>query len=191
MGKVLLFQCMNIIISFFLYSALSLTNFVDDKHAALPLQVENPSSKIEHINIYDEIGTQYDIKSFEGQIVILYFWASWCQKCQDDLQYLDKLKSDLLYENINDVEILPISIDFKQGAFLRKLYQTLKIQNLGVFVDTGKKITQLFDIQNVPYTVILNKNLQSILQTNKNIKWHTDEVKAQIIALRGGAIQKY
>ncbi|MDJ1305693.1 MAG: TlpA family protein disulfide reductase [Candidatus Midichloria sp.] len=147
--------------------------------------------KIPKINFVDEVENNYDIKDFEGQIVILYFWASWCVECINELKRLDTLKSKLLYENVADIEIIPISIDFKQPEFLYSIYKNTSIANLGLFIDQNKKVMKTLEISGAPYTIILDKNLMEIMRTNQHIKWDKANIIDQLIKLRGGPVKKY
>ncbi|MDJ1256957.1 MAG: TlpA family protein disulfide reductase [Candidatus Midichloria mitochondrii] len=147
--------------------------------------------KIPKINFVDEVENNYDIKDFEGQIVILYSWASWCVECINELKRLDTLKSKLLYENVADIEIIPISIDFKQPEFLHSVYKNTGIANLGLFIDQNKKVMKTLEISGAPYTIILDKNLMEIMRTNQHIKWDKANIIDQLIKLRGGPVKKY
>ena len=155
------------------------------------LSFTTPVRKIPKISFVDEVKNNYNIKDFEGQIVILYFWASWCIECINELKSLDILKSKLLYENIADIEIIPISIDFKQPEFLYSIYKGAKIENLGLFLDKNKKIMKTVGIGSVPHTIILDKDLREILRTNQSIKWDAKITIDQLIRLRGGPVKKY
>ena len=155
------------------------------------LSFNKPIKKIPKISFIDEVENNYNIKDFEGQIVILYFWASWCIECINELKRLDILKSKLLYENITDVEIIPISIDFKQPEFLYSIYKDAKVKNLGLFIDRNKRIIKTIGVSGVPFTIILDKDLREIMRTNKGIKWANQAVIDQLIRLRGGPVKKY
>ena len=138
--------------------------------------------KIPALEITDEDGNSYNMKQFEGQVVILYFWASWCIECVDEVVQLNKLKQKLIYENINNVEIIPISIDFKNTKALTKIYHDSNINNIGLFLDTNKSVMRGLSVSNVPTSIILSPKLEEIGRHNYNIKWSSKENVSSIIA---------
>jgi len=131
--------------------------------------------KVESFNITDERNTVYNIKNFEDQLVILYFWASWCLECVDELKQLNQLKEKLLYHNIRNIEIIPISTDFKDASFIEDLYIDNNINNLGLFFDYKKEATRILNIKTIPTSVILNKELVEIARCNKTRQWTSKE----------------
>lgn len=148
-------------------------------------------TRISEINFLDEVNNVYNIKSFEGQVVIFYFWASWCLECIKDIQKLDSLKAKLLYHNINDVEIIPISSDFKRVDHLISIYKEIKIKNLGLFFDHNKAIAKLLRIENLPRAIILSKNLIKVCEFSNKINWDHEDIVDKIIMLRGGPVRNY
>jgi len=179
-----------IVFAFFI----SITYIVNDVKAKLiesDLIFDKPVKKLPNIVFVDEVENKYAIKDFEGQIIILYFWASWCVDCVSELQSLDALKSKLIYENILDVEIIPISIDFKSIDFIYGIYKEMDIKNLGLFLDQNKKIMKAIGVRGVPCTIVLDKDLMQIMKVSKNIKWDSANIIEQIIKLRGGPVKKY
>ena len=40
----------------------------------------------------DQRDQKIDIKEFRGQLVLLNFWATWCEPCKDEMPSLDKLQ---------------------------------------------------------------------------------------------------
>ena len=94
----------------------------------------------------------------------------------------NKLKQKLIYENINNVEIIPISIDFKNTKALTKIYHDSNINNIGLFLDTNKSVMRGLSVSNVPTSIILSPKLEEIGRHNYNIKWSAKENVNSIIA---------
>ena len=45
--------------------------------------------------------------NYDGKLVIMNFWATWCEPCKEEMPSLDKLSID---KNFKNLEILPINI---------------------------------------------------------------------------------
>ena len=56
-------------------------------------------------------GETVTLSAFKGKVVLLDFWASWCEPCKQELPLLDKLAPRLKEQGI---EILTVNIDDHQ-----------------------------------------------------------------------------
>ena len=59
----------------------------------------------------DGSGGSIDLASYEGQVVLLDFWATWCPPCRVELPALNKL-----YEELKDEGFVLIGMTVDQGS---------------------------------------------------------------------------
>ena len=70
---------------------------------------------------YDNIdGQSYSPKDFEGEYVLLYFWASWCANCAYQKPYMKDIYETYREEGF---EIIAISIDEEKEAWEQAIHQ--------------------------------------------------------------------
>jgi thiol-disulfide isomerase/thioredoxin len=116
-------------------------------------KVKVPNTKLTLIN-----NQKIKIYDFQGKVLLINFWASWCPPCLKEFE----LFSQLLKKHPKKYAIIAISQDHdlkKMDKFIkifRKKYPWSKIY----FVhDPKKKISQeIFNIFKIPETIILDKN---------------------------------
>jgi thiol-disulfide isomerase/thioredoxin len=71
--------------------------------------IANESSatfKIKTVN--DKI---FDLKDYKGKIIIINFWAKWCQNCMNEMPILNEIYRRY---NIQGVEIIGVNLDHKK-----------------------------------------------------------------------------
>jgi len=136
------------------------------------------------VDFFDKEGGKYILFDFRGKLLLIYFWASWCNTCTEDLKILDYLKKELKFREIVDIEILPISIDFKKVDAIKTIYVTKKITNLELYLDPRKELMNAFQIKNVPNIVIIDKKGYVILQTNLIVNWRSDYFIQKLLEIR-------
>lgn len=139
-------------------------------------------------NSEDPDNREYTIRHFHNKILVIYFWASWCLECLDSLENLDNLKKRLVLNKINNIEILPISIDFKNSSYVKLLYKKHKIENLFLFFDRNRSMMSAFNINTPPTTFIVDIDGKIIYRFNNNINWNNKVFYNALIKISRGEI---
>lgn len=87
-----------------------------------------------------------------GNGAILFFWATWCPHCREQLGHLEKLSSDFEQKGI---KVLLVDVGEGPGqvqAFIEKN----KISFL-VFLDQESKVSDQYELVGVPTFFLINK----------------------------------
>ena len=92
---------------------------------------------------------------YEGKLLLVNFWATWCEPCKEEMPSLDKLVVD---KNFKNLEILPINIGQEKIEKIEEFYSKTKIKNLGIFYDTDVRLAKKFLLRGLPTTLIINKD---------------------------------
>jgi peroxiredoxin len=100
----------------------------------------------ENVSLKDELG--------KGPI-LLSFWATWCKPCVEEL-----IKYKDLYEQYKDkgLKIFAISTDDERTVAKVKPFVKSKKYPFIVLLDTNSEVARKYYAQNVPYSVLLDKN---------------------------------
>lgn len=100
-------------------------------------------------------GTLQSLKQYQGKIVVLHFWATWCPYCRGEIPKLVKIHREMADQG---VAVLTISIDDD----LNKLSDFVKRAKLPypVIVDrtTRPLISERYAIPGIPVTFILARD---------------------------------
>ena len=103
-------------------------------------------------NILDK---DINLIKYEGKLLLVNFWATWCEPCKEEMPSLDKLAVD---ENFKNLEILPINIGQEKIEKIEEFYNKTKIKNLDIFYDTDVRLAKKFLLRGLPTTLIINKD---------------------------------
>ena len=88
-------------------------------------------------DVVDSNGMSVDLNDYQGKIVLLNFWATWCGPCRIEIPALVKLRSE--YES-SEIAVIGVSLDRGPSEQVQKM--------LGEFIDR----------YNINYPIILDKN---------------------------------
>ena len=97
-------------------------------------------------------GSSLKLSSLRGKVVLVDFWASWCEPCKKELPLLDKLAPRL---HARGIEIVAVNIDDdknKAADFMRS-----HGLHLTVVADASKKIVGAWEPPKMPSSFVVDK----------------------------------
>lgn len=106
--------------------------------------------------IADIDGNMVQLAQFNGKVVYLNFWASWCRPCMRKMQRLKPFVSDMEKEGI---VFLNISLDRNEKDWIDAV-ERLKFGGVHTMAegDINSEIAQKYEIRILPQYYIINKN---------------------------------
>jgi len=109
---------------------------------------------INDFTLLDLKGEEVSLSDFEGKIVVLNFWATWCPPCRAEIP--DFIEVCKLYED-KDVQFIGVSVD-KDVEDLKKFVNDFNI-NYPILIDnTIDNVSPGWKVSGIPTTFILSKN---------------------------------
>ena len=95
----------------------------------LELAVLDRPRAVPEIHFSDEQGNDLILADFRGRVVLLNIWATWCVPCRKEMPALDRLQAKL---GGKDFIVIPLSIDRQGVSPVRRFYQELGLENVGI-----------------------------------------------------------
>ena len=131
-----------------------------------PLKQSNPPSvstaAFFNSQLVNEDGIRQDLKQYQGKIVVLNFWATWCPPCREEMPELAELHTQYQAKN---VVVVGLAVD--ELALVKEFALATPVSYpLLVAEDEGMQLaSELGNSQGVlPYTVIIDKD--GVVQKN-------------------------
>lgn len=101
--------------------------------------------------LLDINGKQHHLADFKGKIVVLNFWAFWCDTWEDELPHLKELAKQ---QDKLDFRLVTISVD---GTRLQEfLKRTRGDVPFPVLLDVGGKVSAAYQVAHVPTVIIVD-----------------------------------
>lgn len=118
-----------------------------------------------------------DLSQFQGKVVLLNFWATWCVPCIAELPTLARLQAQF---RSDEVLVIALSIDRggaeKVGPFLAEH----GIENLTAYLDPKSEALRAFNAQGLPTTYLLDRQGGVIGSLTGPADWDSDAAVALI-----------
>jgi thiol-disulfide isomerase/thioredoxin len=168
MGKKLLF----LIATLFILSTLPANSEEGNLYSKIGIQSIGDKKKAPHFYLEGLNGEKVQLKTLKGKIIFLNFWATLCGPCKEEMPSMEAL-----YQNYNerDFVLLAISIDYGAPEPVRKFIEKNRY-HFSVLLDPAGKTLDLFEINKIPTTLILNKNGKMIGRAIGPRNWSNPEV---------------
>ncbi len=94
---------------------------------------------------------QYSLRDFQGKVVVLNFWASWCPECIKEMPSLEKFHRQ--YKD-RGVVVIGISVD-KSAKAAAKVVQKLGLTYLNLIDKNGDVFIEGFRVIGLPTTIVI------------------------------------
>jgi len=126
----------------------------------------------DNVIFLDQKDEKINIKNFKGNLVILNFWATWCEPCKEEMPSLDRLQ---INPKLNNLKIFPINISKENIEKVEIFFKDLDIKNFEPYFDAPITLAKTFSLRGVPTSILLNKNGEEFARIMGSIDF--DDVK--------------
>jgi peroxiredoxin len=128
--------------------------------AAIAKLTENDESR-QHADftLTDLQGKSWSLKALRGKVVLVNFWATWCQPCRREMPDLDTL-----YKRFKDQGFVILGISDEESPKVKELLSELKV-SYPILLDAGRKVNELFRIEGIPKNFVYDRNGKLVAQS--------------------------
>ena len=117
-------------------------------------QTELPETIIKDVNTGKKLPFNQTIE--KGKVTLISFWATWCVPCKKEIKNI-KLKLPA-WKKEADFNYVTISIDESKAEALVRTYAMSQGWDFPFYIDPNSDLKRSLNFQNVPFTVIVDKN---------------------------------
>ena len=107
----------------------------------------------DNVIFLDKKDQKINIKDFIGNLVILNFWATWCEPCKEEMPSLDRLQVN---PKLNNLKIFAINISQENLQKSNDFFKDLNINNLEPYFDSPTTLAKKFSLRGVPTSILFN-----------------------------------
>jgi peroxiredoxin len=97
-------------------------------------------------------GKDVSLTQYQGQVVMLNFWASWCGPCRQEMPLLESIYKK--YNKLGFV-MLGVNVEPDSKAAIDWLKETPV--SFPILFDKDSKVSKLYDVAGMPSTVIIDR----------------------------------
>lgn len=140
-----------------------------DTHRHADVQV---GTVMEDFSLTTLDGNQKPLSALGHRIVLINFWATWCDACIVEMPSLVALREKY---SPRKFEVLAVSVDENPRSVVPRFIEKLNL-TFPIYTDSDNTLSDLFDVHAIPHTVILDQNRKVLLVESGERDWNSESV---------------
>ncbi len=125
----------------------------------------------------DLAGNPVRLADFEGRVVLLNFWATWCAPCIREMPSLDRLQAAL---GARGLAVAAVSIDRAGIKVIRRFAKRLKLEHMGLYHDPKGALFRAFGVSGLPASFLIDQGGGIVGAYAGPAEWDDPEPRALI-----------
>ena len=122
----------------------------------------------DNVIFLDKKDQKININEYKGSLLLLNFWATWCEPCKEEMPSLDKLQAN---PELDKIKIFPVNIGKETLNKVNKFFIDLNIKNFEPYFDPPTTLAKMFSLRGVPTSIIINKEGQEFARIMGSIDY--------------------
>ena len=152
---------------------------------AVPAALKIMSGPEKHAFSLDDLhGNQRDLRAFVGKVVLVHFFATWCEPCVSEMASLQRLATTTRGKPFVILAVDVAEVDLRVRAFFEK-----QPVDFTVLLDRDRAGSKSWDVSALPTTFVLDTNLAPKFFIEGDLDWSRPDVLAAIESLYSAADQ--
>lgn len=140
--------------------------------------VKNPAPA-SAFTLRDANGKLTSLADFEGKVVLLNFWATWCVNCRKEMPAMERLYQSVRADGF---EIVAVSVDRVSTEKVKAFAQELKL-TFPVLHDRDSIISSLYSNPGVPVSYLIDRRGRITHRVLGEYDWSSTEARAAVKGL--------
>ena len=138
-----------------LFIFLTTNVFANDVSQIKNIVIHKDLKVYDNVFFLDKNDKEINIKEFNGNLLLLNFWATWCAPCKEEMPSLDRLQVN---QNLSNLKIFAINISQESKKKVDSFFEDLNIENFDPYFDAPTTLAKTFSLRGVPTSILIDKD---------------------------------
>jgi thiol-disulfide isomerase/thioredoxin len=130
------------------------------------------------LELADLEGKKHSLADYRGKVVLVNFWATWCEPCREEMPSIERLRASL---GGRPFAVLAVNLAEPESR-IRKFLEAVPV-GFPILLDRDTKTTRAWQAKVLPATYIVGPDGAIRYRHVGDLDWSTPEVRKQIVAL--------
>lgn len=136
-----------------------------------PIGLSKPAmSSAPDFNLLDTNGSPVGLSAYRGKLVLLNFWATWCEPCREEMPSMENLSRNF------GQGLAVLAINQRENAALVNKFMRTHGLNFTTPLDTTGRVAGYYRVYGIPVSYLIDANGQAIGMKSGPMDWATSAV---------------
>ena len=127
----------------------------------------------------DVAGKEHRLDDYRGRVVVINFWATWCEPCRQEMPSLGRLKAQMA-----DVPFAILAVDLGESEARVKAFLEKTPIDLPVLLDRDSATAKAWKVRMLPTTLVLDPDSRIRYIAIGDLDWSAPEIERTLRALQ-------
>lgn len=132
----------------------------------------DPSQPAPEMSLTARDGSTATLRDFEGKLVLVNLWATWCEPCLKEMPSLATLPDKLGDRFV----LLPVSEDRGGDKAVAPFVEKLELDKLKVYLDPDSKVGRAFKLRGLPTSIVIGPKGEVLGRVEGAADWGSDKM---------------
>lgn len=135
-------------------------------YASVGVQRANPPFEAEDFILEDLRGSMVSLKDFQGKVIFLNFWASWCGPCRIEMPAME-----LLWQIFQDDDFVILAVDVREKRDEVSSFIENNSYTFPVLLDSWGRVANIYSVRYYPTTFLIDREGKVVGKTVGAREW--------------------
>jgi thiol-disulfide isomerase/thioredoxin len=136
-----------------------------------PWSGPTPASELKDLD-----GKTHKLEAYRGKVVILNFWATWCEPCREEMPSLNKLRKSL-----EGQPVVMFAVNYGEGEGRIKPFLAKVPVDFPVLLDRDSQVAREWKVKLMPTTYIIGTDGKVRYGYAGERDWAEESIRAKIV----------
>jgi thiol-disulfide isomerase/thioredoxin len=122
-------------------------------------------------------GKEHKLADYKGKVVVLNFWATWCDPCREEMPAMQRLQDKLAGK------LVVLAVDYGEGPPRIKDFLSKVPVRFTVLLDRDTSAATAWKVKVLPTTLVIDPEQKVRFVAVGDVGWDTPPIEGEIVKL--------
>jgi thiol-disulfide isomerase/thioredoxin len=134
------------------------------------------------VSLTEPAGATVNLSDFKGKLVLVNFWATWCEPCLREMPSIERLQS-----HVGDsIAVLAVSEDRGGSKAVEPFIEKLGLKSVKIYIDPKSAVGRAFEVRGLPTSFLIDGEGRMAGRVEGAAEWDSPNIMAIIDRMLSG-----